>query len=203
MLFELGGYACVWFDPDVPVDQTPDKRSWQFPSVNEVYARSSWDPGDLLIAMGGTQAIAHAGGRTVLRADILDDAPKENSRPVLVSDDGESAILRHEIVHAEVEMVLKRPRLCVIHRRSGEDWNCTCQDRPQPGPNSLVWENGVSLVVTQGELMNLQHDGFVESLVVGNGLLQLDDPAPAKETCFSIRPNIQGEITVEIRTNPT
>lgn len=201
MLFELGGYACVWFDPDVPVDQIPDIRSWDFPSVNEVYARSSWDPGDLLIAIGGSTVMAHAGGRTVLKANILDNAPDENPRPELVSDDGESAILRCELVHAEVEMLLIRPGRCVISRKSREDWNCTCQDRPLYESNALLGENGVSLMVTQGELVNLQHDGFVEPLVVGNGLLELDDPAPASEACFSIRPNKQGEITVEIRTD--
>src|SRR5258706_688388 len=66
LLFELGGYAFLWFDASVPPQSGDEKLSWSFPSVDEAYLRASWKPDDLLVGVRKGELVVHAGGQPVL-----------------------------------------------------------------------------------------------------------------------------------------
>ncbi len=199
MLFELGGYACVWFDPEVPHQPDISELSWHFPSVHEVYARVSWNPGDLLTGIRGQQVIVHAGGRTVLKGNAFSDTAEVHTEPFVASESGDTAVLRCDYETDNLVVVLHRHGRCLVQRRSSEDWTWTCQGSPDFGPDWLSWENGVVLTVVQGTVKDWRPGAFREEIVVGNGLLVLEDPAPATESTLSIQPSNRGQIVVEVR----
>lgn len=72
LLFELGGYACLSYDPSVAPEADDAPLSYAFPSVSQVYARASWAPEGLLVALErGEAAVVHAGGAPVIVAPGL------------------------------------------------------------------------------------------------------------------------------------
>src|SRR5215213_3401014 len=69
LLFCLGPYAYLWYDSSVTPaieDKLPYSFEFPEPEVNEVYLRSSYERGGIVVGMKKGGLIVHAGGRPVL-----------------------------------------------------------------------------------------------------------------------------------------
>src|SRR6185436_12691881 len=92
--FELGGYAYLWCDDSVRAEAQENKLSWLFPSVNEAYARCSWNAGDLLVGVREGELVIHAGGQAVLiQPGAATNSPFRGMR-LQIKDDGRRAVIR-------------------------------------------------------------------------------------------------------------
>ena len=195
MLFELGGYACVWFDPDAPEEPDEAVLSWHFPSVDEAYVRASWTPGDLLAGVRGTELVVHAGGRAIL----VGTAIRDTSRILSIDDRNGVAAIRCETGDETLEVELQRPNACYIRRLSSEPWHWICYGTPVEQHSALSWNKKTSLKVVSGTLTHYEPNGFQEELIVGNGLLRLKDAAPKAASCVTVQPDETDHIRLEIK----
>ena len=79
LLFELGGYNYVWYDPSVTTDCPPDApMSWSFPSVQAAFARGSYQSVGVVLGLQGGGLNVSVGGAT-----IWSDYGPQSSRPVV------------------------------------------------------------------------------------------------------------------------
>jgi len=201
LLFELGGYAYVWYDASVQGEPGNAPLSYRFPSVGQAYARGSWDPKGLLFGLRQTgEAIIHAGGSAVLIAPGLPSMNDTSSRSVELLDDGKKATLAcHDGQMTRVDMELRRPNRATARWRGvGSAWSFWCLRRPEAEGNHLTWDGGAEVRVATGKVLEVQRDGYRPTHAVGNGKLALIDPMPMQYPVVRIEPE-EGEVVLEIQ----
>lgn len=204
LLFELGGYAYLWCGDSVRAKAEEKKLSWHFPSVDEAYARRSWNPGDLVVGVRKGEVVIHAGSQPVL---IQLGAGTTNLAEVKIaetSDDGRRAMIRcgtNAASSLNVELD-RRSRSVLIRRVGGASFDFWCQGEPRREGEELHWSNRTSLVIRAGRLTAWSTNGFSTTLSVGNGLLPMADPAPKSYPRASVAPEGNGEIVIEVRGRP-
>ena len=205
--FELGGYAYLWCDETIPAKPEKEKRSYQFPSVDEAYVRASWKPGDLLAGISKGQLTVYAGGRPVLFDQgvvPLDPALSTNAVAGLrvqgVEDDGSLAVIRCGNTETnQLEIRLDRGKHKItIRRRVPGDWIWSCHGKPSQKANELRWEGGARLRIVKGELAEFDPEGYAPPFATGFNKLKLMDPAPMKFPRVLVHPSTDNEIILEI-----
>lgn len=203
LLFEMGGYAYVWYDPTVPDRIEEDlPLSFTFPDVNEVYARSSYEAGGIAAGMRVGHVVVHAGGRPVL-VDLYDvhHEPKP-LEDVTLQDDGSHAVIRctgmPDSGFAEQRIELERPDRLTIRRTTCADAGWWCHGEPIRDGSILTWPGGTVLRVTKGCILSVDPGGHRDEKIVGLGKLKLVDPMPMRYPFVTVRP-LEGELTIEVR----
>jgi hypothetical protein len=203
LLFEMGGYAALWHDLTVEVGPGGAQRSFAFPSVGEAYARSSWEPGDIVAGLRKNgEFVVHAGGHVVLATKASGTPEETKDAMVGIEDDDSTATLTRSLGGAVTTVVLDRPNVLRI------TWNGLeapiefhAHEIPTRDENTLTWEGGVLLNITTGSLDNLDPEGHVPALVVGMGKLTLQDPMAKKYPQVRVAP-VNGTVKIEVRTTP-
>ena len=203
LLFELGGYAYLWCDTSVRDQADEKKLSWHFPSADETYARVSWQPGDLLVGVRKGEVVIHAGGQAVVIEPGASPASTNLSFQNF-SDERGTASIRYgnesgQFVSAELD---RRAHKVILRRQQPGDWQWWCHDPPVRSGNTLKWKSGVSLRLRQGEFTAYDPAGHAPKLSVGNGLLDLLDPARRALPLIKIKPSPGGETELEIFFKP-
>ena len=197
LLFELGGYAYVWFDPSVPAEAKHAKLSYSFPSVDEWYVRASWQPGDLVAGLRKEQLVVSAGGQPVLASQGMysaGDLPKKS-----LDDDGSTAGIRSGNTDGELlTVLLERPGRLVIGRRGTSQWQWWSDGDPAREGNRVTWGDRVRLHVKTGTIESWEPGGYIPEHAVAGGKLKLVDPAPATYPLATVRPSNDGETVIEI-----
>jgi len=200
LLFELGGYAYLWYDESVSPVVGNEPLSYAFPSVGEVYARGSWEPGGLLVAVkNGGHIVVHAGGEAVLVAPSF--GPVDSATVEIVKDSEGVCHLRYVGSATQIVSVkLERPdRATLEWEGMTEDLSFWCHRSPDRSENTLRWESGAETRILKGSLKEVQPEGYAPSHAVGNGLLDLIDPASRKYPLIAIRPSEGGTIRIAVR----
>ena len=196
LLFELGGYSYLWYDPILSPAAGHPRLSHHFPSVNEAYARTSWQPGGLLVGMGKQGAVIHAGGQPVL----IELSEGKEAGQSTVEDDGQVATIRRAGGDSGLDdqvVALNRPSLLALRRRTAEPLRWWCQGSPRRDGNTLTWPDGTNLVVTKGTIASVELAGYGSDKIVGMGKLRCPDPAPMKHPLVVSQPH-DGEIELEV-----
>jgi hypothetical protein len=200
LLFELGGYAFVWFDPTVAAEAGAAKLSYHFPSVDEAYLRTSWQSDDLLVAVRRGEVVVHAGGLPVLIEPMAArDSPGLSIQSL--NDDSRTATLRCADASGQksLEVTLNRAeRKVTLRRRAPGDWSWWCHGNPKSEADGLAWPQGVRLHVVAGSVAALEPEGYGPRLATGFLKLQLADPAYRKFPQVTMRPAAGDEIVVEL-----
>jgi hypothetical protein len=201
LLFSLGGYAYVWYDPSVAPKTGGEPLSYHFPSVDEAYARASWKPNDLMVGVRKGELVVHAGGQPVLIELDGGAAAWADLAVQRVEDDGAVTMIRcGRKEEKSIKIELRRDEQRLFVRRQGVgDWRWWCQGAPLRAANELVWTNQVRLSVSKGTITEWDPTGYEPLLAVGNGALRLVDPLPQKFPRATVRPASTGEITLEVR----
>lgn len=203
LLFEMGGYAYAWYDPTVP-DRIEEHLpiSFEFPDVNEVYARSSYEAGAIVVGMKVGRLGVHAGGRPVL-IDLYDvhHEPKP-AGDLTLRDDRSNAVIHCSGIpnsgFAEQRIELERPDRLTICRKGSADVPWWCHGEPTQDRNTLTWPEGTVLRVTKGRILSLDPEGHRDEKIVGLGKLKLVDPMPISYPLIIVRP-LEGELAIEVR----
>ena len=203
LLFELGGYAALWYDPAVAPEPADKPLSYKFPSVGEAYARASWEPGGIVVGLSRTgRIVAHAGGQLVLAEPGVADDNAIGSMPEL-AEAGEVATLtgtRGEPCH--VRLQLHRPdRLLLTWEGLDAPLGFQTAEAPRVQEGVARWTNGVTLHVAAGEIQAVEAGGHVNPLVVGMGRLTLRDPNPQRHSRLHVAPE-GARLSLEIRCSP-
>ncbi len=200
LLFELGGYSYLWYNPDVPADVDGKKLSYHFPSVDEAYLRASWKPGDLLVGVRKGELVVHAGGQPVLIEPGVSSTTQTNATIQSLEDNGHLAVV-HCGTSNETSLTVELNRhehRILIRRQVSGDWSWWCQGNPKREGNTLTWDGRVNLRVKRGEFITFDPAGYVLKLSVGNGLLPLSDPAGQKYPLVTVRPSFGEEVVMEV-----
>jgi hypothetical protein len=199
LLFELGGYAFLWFDASVPAKSGDEKLSWSFPSVDEAYLRASWKPDDLLVGVRKGELVVHAGGQPVLVDPVDWREPDAGIHIKNLEDNGFMATIHCTNSMGEALTVeLHRPGRVLIRRHLKADWQWSCQGSPVRTGNSLTWKKSASLRVLSGTIVNWEPAGYRPILSVGFGKLKMADPAPMAFPRCTIRPSTNDEVVIEV-----
>ncbi len=200
LLFELGGYAFVWFDPTVAAKCDDAKLSYQFPSVGEAYLRTSWQSDDLLVGVRKGEVVVHAGGIPVFIEPMAGrDGPSLTLRSL--QDDGHSATVLYadDTGEKSLQVTLDRAqRNVAIRRHIPGPWSWWCQGTATRDGNTMSWPQGVRLQVTAGEIASLEPEGYGPRLATGFLKLQLVDPAFKSFPQVTIQPPAGDTIVVEL-----
>ncbi len=200
LLFELGGYAYLWCDSSVPLRDDDKKLSYQFPSVEEIYARASWQPGDLLVGVSKGQLAVHAGGQTVLIEPGIGD-PSPDLKLQSFEDDASRVLVRYgnsptNLLQIELN---RSDRTVRIFRKNSNAWRWWCQGEPVHNGNQLRWGNRVKVRLLKGEFADVNSTGYESPLRTGLNKLLLLDPVPMKFPRVTVRPDADQEILLELR----
>ncbi|MCP4643233.1 MAG: DUF4962 domain-containing protein [bacterium] len=202
LLFELGGYACLWYDETVPIEPVDAALSYAFPSVCQAYARASWESGGILAAIGrGGELVVHAGGAPVVVASGL---ATESTIAPTVKEAGASAELEWQEGGQRTAVELRRPHTAVVRWQDPPpDWSFWIFEVPTRKDGGLVWGNGIELRMLRGRITDVQQEGHAPSLVVGMGRLTVFDPAPRRYPLVNVAPDENGvlELQVEARAD--
>jgi hypothetical protein len=208
LLFCLGPYAYLWCDETVaPSVESNLPLSFQFPEpeVNEVYFRSSYDRGGIVVAMRKGGLIVHAGGQRVLVDQLgVDDTNKPATAvdETLIADDGRHATIRcvgpKSAGIGEQLVDLDRPSKLSISRTTDKPLTWWYAGSPEKHGNSLTWSDGAQLTLTQGKITKLDPQGFVESKRHYAGM-KYADPHPFTYPTITVEPE-SGRIAFEVIT---
>jgi hypothetical protein len=197
LLFELGGYAYVWYDPTVPAHADDSALSYHFKSVDEAYLRSSWQPGDLLAGIRKGQLAIHAGGRP-----ILITAPPEPSSDFQIQSfqtNNSTVIVACGPTTNHFKVELNRSQHVIRISRTGtNDFQWTCPDAPNKKGQVLTWPKSTIRVI-KGEVANVEPNAVTPLFATGFNKLKLADPAPIKLTRVTLRP-IKEKLILEVKT---
>lgn len=203
LLFAWGGYAYAWYDPTVaPGDEPEAPLSFAFPSVNEAYLRSGYEPDGIVAGVKGGLTAIHAGGRPVLvdREGWPQAAEGETAQ---LHDDGRHALIQWRGATgaglARQSVRLLRPGRLTLTRRTIQPATWWCYPDLVPEGNSLRWPDGTVLEITRGTLVRFDPEGYHDEKRVGNGLLKLEDPLPMTYPTVTASP-AEGELIIEVRT---
>ena len=201
LLFELGGYAYVWYDATVVPGPGDAPLSYHFPSVGEAYARADWKPDGLLVALKDTsELLIHAGGELIFQGSNPGPAEGEEKPLVTLSNAGSTTSLTATNGETpQIEARLDRPGR--VHAKfvvSEESWSFICHEFPELVDNELVWKNGVTLNMLKGIITRIEVDGHRPPHVVGMGKLFLVDPQPIQYPVIHVVPE-NGIVEIEVR----
>src|SRR3954452_15570456 len=162
LLFCLGPYAYLWYGPSLAPaieDKLPYSFEFPEPEVNEVYLRSSYERGGIVVGMKKGGLIIHAGGERVLvdRLGVDDtNAPPKPVDETLLTDDGNHATIRcvgpKSAGMGEQIVELERPAKLSITRMTGQPLTWWYAGNPQHNGNSFTWPNGTQLKLTRGKI---------------------------------------------------
>ena len=201
LLFELGGYAFLWYDASVPTEPVDAPRAYAFPSVMQAYARAGWEPGGLLIGLDkGGAVTAHAGGDTVLVAPPL--VPESSAVPAIENIGSTTKISWQDPSGPAVEVTLHRPALLSITWRGlPPEFTAWSLREPRKLDGILAWKSGTTLRVLKGSLKSLAPDAHAPLHAVGNGKLLLHDPEPKRYPEITFTTGDDGLLTLEIETH--
>ncbi|MBI4531862.1 MAG: DUF4962 domain-containing protein [Candidatus Latescibacteria bacterium] len=205
LMFEMGGYAYAWYDPTVPArveDGLP--LSFEFPDVNETYARSSYEVGAIVIGMRHGDLVVHAGGRPVLIDLYNVHNQPQPVRDVRLTDDRTNAVMTctgtTDSAFTGQVVELRRPRCVIIRRTTDTDVRWWCHGRLTWDGNRLTWPDRTVLHVARGTILSIDPEGYHDAKIVGLGKLKLVDPTPMHYPLVTVRPD-DGEMIIEIRRN--
>lgn len=211
LLFCLGPYAYLWCDPSVPAtieSNLPYSFEFPEPEVNEVYLRSSYERGGIVVAMKKGGLIVHAGGERVLvdQLGVNDtNAPAKPVDDVLLADDGRHATIRcvgPKTAGIGQQLVdLGRPSNLSITRSAEKPLTWWYSGNPQYKGNSFTWPNGTQLRVVQGTISRIEPEGYVESKRHFGGM-KFADPHPFTYPTMTVAPE-NGNIVVEVHSSST
>lgn len=200
LLFELGGYAYLWFDKKVPARAEETKLSYHFSSIDEAYLRASWKPDDLLVGVSKGQVVVHAGGLPVL----VEPGVTTNSAGSIesIEEKGSIATIRCGTAATNrVEIELNRTEHKVtIHRWSSGTWQWSCHGKPIRRANELRWKKA-TLRLLNANSFNVVADGWAPLFATGFNKLKLLDPAPMKFPLITVQPSSANETVIEIRSS--
>jgi hypothetical protein len=198
LLFELGGYAYVWYDSSVPAKISDAKLSYHFPSVDEAYLRCSWKPDDLLIGLSKGQLVIQAGGKPVLIEPGLKDPPPD-LHIQSIEDNGSLATIRSGNTTNQIEIKMDRAaeRLRVTKLVS-TDWQWFCHGNPLQKGDVLKWNDKVTMRIRKGHILKVEPQAYAPLFATGFNKLNLVDPAPIKFTLVTLKPDQQGELELEV-----
>jgi hypothetical protein len=201
LLFELGGYAYLWYDSTVPAKPGGEKLSYRFPSVDEAYLRTSWKPDDLLVGVSKGQLVIHAGGQPVLFEPGIQDESPADLHVQSLEDNGAVALIRSgDGASNRLQIELNRPEHRIrISRRGANDWVWSCQGNPVRHANELRWGKRASVRVIEGELGTFDPTGYAPVFATGFNKLKLNDPAPMKFPRVIAHPSVSGDIVLEVK----
>ena len=118
-----------------------------------------------------------------------------------VIDDGRRAMIRcgsNSRPSIRVELDRRQQKL-VVHRTAVDNWQFWCQGEPKRDSQKLKWQNGTTLIVREGRIADWSPMGFTSALSVGNGLLQLNDPAPRSYPLVTLSPAAEKTV-IEVQT---
>jgi len=198
LMFELGGYAYLWLDAGVTCsaeDLLGESLSYHFPSTGEAYMRSSWTPGDVLVGATEDTLVVHAGGSAILSAR---EDPPAGMQVWEIVDGGKDVVLRMCCDKGSMEAVLRRPERIRVDRNLQGDWQFRCQGEPRLEDGEIEWPGIGRLRVLEGCLSRWDPRGSPREIVVGQGMLRLNDPAPVPMPSGAIRPEGNGRLVVEM-----
>jgi len=199
LLFELGGYAYVWYDASVPAKVSDAKLSYNFPYIDEAYLRRSWNPGDLLLGLSKGLLVIHAGGIPVLMEPGLSDPIKDFRVQSIQDANGIATILAHDNGTNRLDIELNRGEGKVrVVKSTSNDWKWFSDSLPTRDGNALKWDKHASLRVLKGEIASVEPDGYAPLFATGFNKLKLNDPAPKKFPLITIKPTAQHEIEFEV-----
>src|SRR5262249_18526425 len=155
LLFCLGPYAYLWCDESVVPSIEPNlPLSFEFPEpeVNEVYVRSSYDRGGIVVAVRRGGLIVHAGGH---RVPVIQLGAYDRNQPTaavdesLLADDGRRATIRcvgPKLAGIGEQIVdLDRPSKLTISRVTEKPLTWWYAGDPEQHGNSLKWPAGTQL----------------------------------------------------------
>jgi hypothetical protein len=200
LLFELGGYAFVWFNPSLAPSTDVAKLSYHFPSVDEAYLRTSWEGDDLLVAVRKGEIVVHAGGIPIL---IEPMAARDAMAMSVQSLTDDARVARLHCADAtgqrSLEITLNRAEhKATIRRRAPGAWSWWCHGAPTRTANELKWPRGPRVQVTSGEIESLVPQGYGPPLETGFLKLKLRDPAHMEFPQVTVKPAADGEVVVEV-----
>jgi hypothetical protein len=198
LLFELGGYAYLWFDPSItgsPKDLEEEPLSYHFPSVGEAYLRSSWKPGDVLIGFATDSLVVHAGGIAVMSAR---EDPPAGLNVLGLKEDGRTSTVTMGCEKGSMVITFRRGESVDVQRNLQGDWPFTSQGSPRLRGNGIEWPGIADLTVLEGCLSRWEPGGRPEELSVGHGKLKLRDPAPKSLASGAVRPTGEGRLHIRI-----
>ncbi len=209
LLFCLGPYAYLWYDPSVvPAIEADLPLSFEFPEpeVNEAYLRTSYELGGIVAGMKKGGLVIHAGGRPVLVDQLgVNDVnkPPDPVDEMLLADDGRRALIRcvgpksHGIGEQLVE--LERPSRLTVDRHCSEPITWWCAGEPEHEGNSMIWPDGTKLTITKGTVVATNPEGYVETKRHYGGM-KFADPHPFTYPTFTVQP-VDGWIMIEVVTS--
>ena len=205
LLFELGGYAYLWYDASVPPrsqsgDWRSEKLSYGFPSAGQAYVRAGWAPGGIVAGVDNSgQVIVHAGGVPVFITEGYISADYAGLTLLPLEDDGKMAVL--SLDHGEkpwLRLSLRRPNVVRLHYTGHPTplhfWRYAA---PAQEGNQLLKDDQVTMTFERGRVQSIDPAGHKVPLAVGNGLLKLPDPAP-KDYPLAVVESDEGEIEIVI-----
>src|SRR6478735_6111899 len=169
LLFCLGPYAYLWYDESV-ASAVEEKLPYSFefpePEVNEVYLRSSYNPGGIVVGMKKGGLIVHAGGERVLvdRLGVDDtNAPPKPVEETLLTDDGRHATIRcvgpKTAGIGEQLVELRRPAKLSITRTTDKPLTWWYAGNPEHNGNTFIWPDGTQLNLTRGKVGKIEPEG--------------------------------------------
>jgi hypothetical protein len=200
LLFELGGYAFVWYDARAPAKANAERLAYHFPSVDEAYVRGSWKPNDLAVGVRKGELVVHAAGVPVLIEPMDWREPREGIHIQKVEDNGSVAMIHGTNSAGEVLTVeLHRPNRILIKRRRIGDWEWWCQGAPVQKSETLRWKNKARLQVISGTISKWEPAGYEPVLSVGFGKLKMADPSPRAFPRCTVQPGKGGGVVIEVR----
>ena len=200
LLTELGGYAYIWLDTGVRDKSNEPRLSFQFPSVDEAYLRASWQPGDLVAAVGKGELVVNAGGLAVLVEPGIRPDPAKGAHVQKLEDNNTIATLVSGVETNRLTLELNRPeRVLRISRHVEGEWQWSCLGKAMRDQNEIQWEGRTKLRVIEGEITDFKPEGYAPVLAVSAGRLKLDDPAPLKCPLITAKPGTNGNVVIEIQ----
>jgi len=207
LLFCLGPYSYLWFDPSV-ADSVSDElpRSFIFPEpeVNEVYVRSSYEAGGVVVGMKKGGLIVHAGGRPVLVDQLpVDDInnPSDPMEGTTLEDSGGVAVIRCTgpagAGLGQQKIELQRPDQLTIERHASQPLTWWYGGEASRDGNRWQWPDGTQLEVQHGEVVSVDPEGFVETKIHYGGM-KYADPHPFTYPTITVAP-VEGRIMIVVK----
>jgi hypothetical protein len=193
LLFGWGAYAFAWYDETVPAKiDSAAPLSFSFPSVDEAYLRSSYEPNGVVAGMRRSAVVVHAGGRPVY-VDLRNARqPYGQVRDIALQDDGRQATLTcqgdADSGFLRQTLHLDRPAHLTLTRDTDTEQAWWYYGNPVQQGNTLRWEDGTILMVKTGTIISVDPQGYKDEKVVGLGKLSLKDPRPMSYTLVRVQP---------------
>jgi len=196
LVFAYGGYAYAWYDASVPAEVEPElPLSFDFPETHEAYARSGYQPGDLVAGYRQGYTVVHASERAL----FVDKDPmaNEGAPGATLVDDGERAVISGQVGEITQTLTLDRPNRVRIARVTTNPVAWWSHERPERDGNILRWPDGTELRVIKGTITAFEPEGYLDWKITGLNLLKCNDPMPMYYPLVTAEPE-GGELVFDI-----